>query len=89
MSTGPHHYILAEELLDQADTAADKGYGDEGNWLSVRAQAHATLALAAATALCNGQDGELDDYLAWEKAAGEWSAKRNAEQADDEAERAL
>jgi hypothetical protein len=47
--TGPEHYRKAEELLEEA--AADT----KGGWLPVRqiqlASVHATLALAASTAL--------------------------------------
>jgi hypothetical protein len=59
--TGPDHYPLAEELL------ADRGVLD--NVLVGVAQAHATLALAAATALASdfGNRAEAD---AWRQAAG-------------------
>ena len=59
--TGPDHYRLAEELL------ADRGVLD--NVLVGVAQAHATLALAAATALASdfGNRAEAD---AWRQAAG-------------------
>lgn len=51
MSTGPEHYQRAEELLARSvdlQTAADLR-----PLLAARAQVHATLALAAATALVN------------------------------------
>ena len=49
MSTGPEHYRRAEDLLHQAyDLPA--GSGNEFGAL-IAAQVHATLALAAATAL--------------------------------------
>lgn len=57
---GPQHYREAEKLLRRAE-----GYDVEGANLAVAAaQAHATLALAAATAL------PTDALDTWETAAG-------------------
>lgn len=61
--TGPEHYAEAERLADQL-------YGDEQDprdvaALAAVAQVHATLALAAATAL----NLSLDDYQAWARLA--------------------
>jgi hypothetical protein len=47
--TGPQHYVEAERLRERA-TAADLS-PDEEQYLLAAAQVHATLALAAATAL--------------------------------------
>ena len=79
--TGPEHYLKAEQLLTaQAGIAANH---DETNpaaaLMLAEAQVHATLALAAATALnLPGGDGAgmlVDDYEQWEIAA---SAKGGA-----------
>lgn len=50
MTTGPQHYRAAEKLADQANhfTHADPVMGAA---LAAEAQVHATLAVAAATAL--------------------------------------
>ncbi|MGW1870960.1 hypothetical protein ACWCPS_36145 [Streptomyces mauvecolor] len=85
--TGPEHYIEAERL----DRVADQWMNDDRGWkahLSVEerlayrkadqdaAQFHATMALAAATAMSAPVDGEADsglpprDCKAWYDAAG-------------------
>lgn len=83
--TGPEHYREAERLLEMAITENDKvatnGPISEGHALAKNsaiavviqsAQVHATLALAAATALNTpgGEDGGmyLPDAQAWERA---------------------
>ena len=48
--TGPYHYRRAEEILAQIEAANDLPNQTETG-LAIRAQAHATLALAAATAI--------------------------------------
>lgn len=49
MASGPSHYREAERLLSRSvDSDVGAGYGD---FLAAKAQAHATLALAAAQAL--------------------------------------
>ena len=70
--TGPEHYLLAEELL--AELVRDDGsvdFGDGGEAYVAAAQVHATLALAAATALNDGKWGlaSPEDRL-WRNAAG-------------------
>jgi len=86
--TGPEHYAEAERLLAAA--------GEQGRLLAETdrqrqaAQVHATLALAAATAMSHWNGPELpmpqDDRLAWlacasEKPAGDaW--RREAERAE-------
>ena len=73
--TGPEHYLEAESLTSEhAARASDKGRMDDmTNWLQC-AQVHATLALAAATAL--GREGEgrtqpSKDRAAWFDVAAE------------------
>ena len=60
--TGPDHYRLAEELL------ADRGILDDV--LVGAAQAHATLALAAATAMAGDFGHNRAEADAWRQAAG-------------------
>ena len=80
--TGPEHYLEAEKLLRscQIDRAVDRevaiypavedGVNNIGNVLAA-AQVHATLALAAATALTGylGIVTTTTDEIAWMKAA--------------------
>src|SRR5580704_19618182 len=58
--TGPYHYKRAEEILAEAEAADAVPDGAE-TALAIRAQAHALLALAAATAIdpaaCRGTSG--------------------------------
>ena len=65
--TGPDHYRRAEELAAEAHRLLGQGDGraTAGVWAAV-AQAHAALALAAATAI--GASGA--DTRAWADAAG-------------------
>jgi hypothetical protein len=63
--TGPDHYRLAEELL------ADRGVLDDV--LVGVAQAHATLALAAATAM-TGDFASRAETDAWRQAVGTTTA---------------
>lgn len=53
MASGPEHYRAAERLADQANhfTYGDGADPTTGAALAAEAQVHATLALAAATAL--------------------------------------
>jgi len=68
---GPDHYRKAEELLVSAVETHEGGPADTN---LARAQVHATLALAAATALTGaasaGNFDEQPDLDAWIKAAG-------------------
>jgi hypothetical protein len=67
--TGPGHYQEAERLLLQAANA-DTGSNGERYSLAA-AQVHATLALAAATALNGGKASLLPpDWGAWHEVAG-------------------
>lgn len=65
MATGPEHYREAEEWLTVADNAVSKS-SPHVTMAAAMAQAHATLALAAATALNSTGIGEAD--------LGEWTA---------------
>lgn len=60
MSSGPLHYLEAERLIRR------RRLGDQN---LVEAQVHATLALAAATALAHTGEMFAPDCEAWEKAA--------------------
>jgi hypothetical protein len=51
--TGPYHYKRAEEILAQIE-AANAVPGGTETALAIQAQAHAILALAAATAIAPG-----------------------------------
>lgn len=63
--TGPEHYLEAERLAELATNADDQ-------MLALKAQVHATLALAAATAM-TGYEGDRmhpADFEAWDRACG-------------------
>jgi hypothetical protein len=68
--TGPEHYRAAENALGLAHNDL-KGLEGEAAMLAV-AQVHATLALAAATALYDGDLGSGADreYQQWRRIAG-------------------
>lgn len=68
---GPQHYRRAGELLAEAD-AVEVG-GDHQKHLMAMAQVHATLALAAATAMPVKSLAPLRDINEWRKAMGERS----------------
>jgi hypothetical protein len=51
LMTGPEHYRKAEELLGQAEELLGTDEPSAATWAVEQAQVHATLALAAATAL--------------------------------------
>lgn len=74
---GPEHYREAESALEASDYQR-MHWGESGNrddlrgamWELQRAQVHATLALAAATALNDGDGGTtVEDYHAWKQVA--------------------
>ena len=78
--SGPDHYRMAEEMMEFAHKGArpDSGHSDEAATRLVglslqRAQVHATLALAAATALAAQVNGTLPekDRVAWFAVASE------------------
>lgn len=75
--TGPEHYREAERLADRAHhfTYGDGGDPVTGAALATEAQVHATLALAAATAMQAGVDGcepgmGSAEFHEWYQAAG-------------------
>lgn len=72
--TGPEHYAVAEELLEMAGenpASVEDAYVHE-HYLLAKAQVHATLAAAAATAASiNKLATDLDILSAWRK-AGVW-----------------
>jgi hypothetical protein len=76
--TGPEHYARAERLI--AGVTMDGTHPDSSAIIRndepetiAAAQVHATLALAAATALKDGDEGMgSSDYNAWVDAASEW-----------------
>ena len=65
--TGPEHYVLAEKLLTEAGQA--RGEAARARRIAI-AQVHATLALAAATAL----SGSGLESAAWRDSAGTTTA---------------
>jgi hypothetical protein len=60
--TGPEHYAEAERLLDAAEIAPEAHVTE----IQQAAQAHATLALAAATAIPAGL-ADWDKIAGWRK----------------------
>jgi hypothetical protein len=64
--TGPEHYVAAEGLLARA--GSPEASGDQERLAVAAAHVHATLALAAATAL-NESGMPFDDHQAWREAA--------------------
>ncbi|MGW7247752.1 hypothetical protein [Streptomyces decoyicus] len=71
--TGPEHYREAERLLKDSKTRHGALVIEEGTAEVVAAaQAHATLALAAATALVDEtpRSDSFDTYRAWQDVAG-------------------
>ncbi|MFD8577206.1 hypothetical protein ACFV1H_17975 [Streptomyces virginiae] len=70
--TGPEHYRKAEALLAVADDYEDDGAPQTARSRREEAQVHATLALAAATALIDETPrGDcFANYQAWQHVAG-------------------
>jgi len=70
--TGPEHFQAAESCLDTARRSSDKGRDEDAAFWQREAQAHATLALTAATALRGDESHGLapKEYAAWHQAAG-------------------
>jgi len=77
MATGPEHYTRAEQLLREVRDGHQEGTDVAA--ILAAAQAHATLANAAATALNDHSHAEggmrLEDYDAWHKVASVWQPK--------------
>jgi hypothetical protein len=67
--TGPEHYKAAERLLDETVEYAE--IGNVETEAVAHAQVHATLALAAATALSRVKADDEDD-AEWVKAASKY-----------------
>ncbi|CAL9367649.1 hypothetical protein [Streptomyces sp. enrichment culture] len=67
--TGPEHYMEAERCLGFA--SQDEGGSSMERYHLDAAQAHATLALAAATALPQQRMMALAEYKAWAGVAAE------------------
>ncbi len=70
--TGPENYRLAEQLVAEAADASEHGDTTTATLALTAAQVHATLALAAATALNGAGDDDMpsEDWHAWHRAAG-------------------
>ena len=74
MATGPEHYREAERWLFKAEKAGARGSGETPESCAAIAQGHATLSLAAATALGREGEGRTQpgkDRAAWFEAASE------------------
>ena len=67
--TGPEHYREAEKLLAAIEITPEASVGSVRT-VAAMAQVHATLALAAATALGNSAGIPQDDYYTWDDTAG-------------------
>ncbi|MDX3033924.1 hypothetical protein [Streptomyces scabiei] len=79
--TGPEHYREAERLLAVASESKDttfEGHNPEADGTIAEAHVHATLALAAATALGSTRTGAMPaaDYEAWRVTSGAKEAGR-------------
>ena len=72
--TGPEHYREAERLMRMAAQTENSKLATD---CQQAAQVHATLALAAATAL--GLDLGVADYEAWHAAASAFKPKAEVE----------
>jgi hypothetical protein len=67
---GPAHYREAERLIKQANSIVDGFPSDAYAQTLAEAQVHATLALAAATAMNDGSDGmDVSDWNGWRAVA--------------------
>ena len=67
--TGPQHYQSGEQWLYKAEHAGARGEQETAESCAAIAQAHATLALAAATALASHDAHDSPDHIAWHDAA--------------------
>lgn len=73
--TGPEHYQKAEALLEQlrkAQASMTSVSPEKTAAVTAEAQVHATLALAAATALVDEtpRSDSMSEYRAWHEVAG-------------------
>lgn len=69
--TGPDHFKAAEELAAGVELYGGDFTPDGRADQIALAQVHATLAIAAATALSTYGVMPVNDYLAWREACGE------------------
>lgn len=69
MPSGPQHYLEAERLIGLVEAGESSDTMLAADELLMAAQVHATLALAAATALANTGEMFVPDCEAWERAA--------------------
>lgn len=68
--TGPEHYQHAEELLDRNGDCTCEDNCETCAWRAAKAQVHATLALAAATAIQPSEfGGNRPESKAWHAVA--------------------
>lgn len=67
---GPQHYLAAENILVGALNVASDSPREDVRAMVEMAQAHATLALAAATAMASIDRMPEEDFQAWDKVAG-------------------
>jgi hypothetical protein len=65
MSSGPEHYRNAEERIKASDWQRQEGHRKDAMHEAAMAQAHATLALAAAVALSTLHGMPCEDTEAW------------------------
>lgn len=83
--TGPQHYAAAQSLVERSLGVEP----DEAAYLVARAQVHATLALAAATALGLSDGGGAGmrgaDAEAWERAASVLPVEEDDTEDDEDA----
>ena len=69
--TGPEHYAEAERLLGiVSEAVAEPGDVPLNKQIVAEAQVHATLALAAATAMAAAETMDSRDFKAWDTVAG-------------------
>jgi hypothetical protein len=72
--SGPKHYREAERLLVDAWVPLSEwdstNHGRTREELLLAAQVHATLAVAAATALKDGNGEEWEEWDGWQRGAG-------------------
>ena len=75
--TGPEHYREAEQLLASGLFHRDEGRPEPAAAALAAAQVHATLALAAATALQpSSYANDYPEHTEWSKVAGSREAGR-------------
>jgi hypothetical protein len=73
--TGPEHYREGEKQLADATAQLEEGMWEEGRLTTALAQVHATLALAAATAMAATASLPPSDAVGWADACGTHAAR--------------